>query len=143
MVDIKKKVSELIDSENSVHEVLSLTGQVVKKAALKMKPSKADVSEGFTSDSLLHAPDSLFDLLASVYRSWLIHGTVTPSLLACAADTNSYRAIAGSSLLLKLFDQCVLLLWGHLPVIVFSLAISRCLVPCNAAGWLWRWQTTP
>ena len=84
MVDIKKKVSELIDSENSVHEVLSLTGQVVKKAALKMKPSKADVSEGFTSDSLLHAPDSLFDLLASVYRSWLIHGTVTPSLLACA-----------------------------------------------------------
>ena len=126
MVDVKKRVSELIDSENSVQEVFKLTGQVVKKAVLKMKPSKADVSEGFTSDSLLHAPDSLFNLLALVYRSWLIHGTVTPSLLACAflpllksslkdpADTNSYRAIAGSSLLLKLFDQCVLLLWGHL-----------------------------
>jgi hypothetical protein len=47
-------------------------------------------------------------------------------LLACAflpllknslknpADVTSYRAIAGSSLLLKLFDQVVLLLWGHL-----------------------------
>ena len=30
------------------------------------------------------------------------------------AEVNSYRAIAGSSLLLKLFDQVVLLLWGHL-----------------------------
>ena len=61
-----------------------------------------------------------------MYRSWLIHGTVTTSLLACAflpllknalkdpADTGSYRAIAGSSILLKLFDKVVLLLWGHL-----------------------------
>ena len=30
------------------------------------------------------------------------------------AETNSNRAIAGSSLLLKLFDQVILLLWGHL-----------------------------
>ena len=68
----------------------------------------------------------MFDHLACVYRSWLVHGTVTPSLLACAflpllksavkdpADTGSYRAIAGSSMLLKLFDKVVLLLWGHL-----------------------------
>ena len=126
MVNVKRKVSTLIHSENSLGEVLKLTGQVVKKAVMKMKPAKADVSEAFTSDALLHAPDSLFDLIASVYRSWLVHGTVTLSLLACAflpllksslkdpADTNSYRAIAGSSLLLKLFDQCVLLVWGHL-----------------------------
>ena len=51
---------------------------------------------------------------------------MTTSLIACAflpllknslnnpAETNSYRAIAGSSLLLKLFDQVILLLWGHL-----------------------------
>ena len=30
------------------------------------------------------------------------------------SDLNSYRTIAGSSLLLKLFDQVVLLLWGPL-----------------------------
>ena len=30
------------------------------------------------------------------------------------AEANSYRAIAGSSLLLKLFDQVILVLWGHL-----------------------------
>jgi hypothetical protein len=62
--------------------------------------------------------------MAPVFRSWLIHGTVTLSLLACAflplfkgglkdpSKTDSYRAIAGASLLLKLFDNVVLLLWG-------------------------------
>ena len=69
---------------------------------------------------------SLFEILALIFRSWLVHGTITPSLLACAflpllksglkdpADTNSYRAIAGSSLILKLFEQCVLQIWGYL-----------------------------
>ena len=64
--------------------------------------------------------------MALVYKSWLYHGTVSLNLLSCAflpllkstlknpAEVNSYRAIAGSSLLLKLFDQVVLLLWGNL-----------------------------
>ena len=51
-----------------------------------------------------------------------MHGTVTMSLLSCAflplfkgglkdpANTDSYRAIAGSSLLLKLFDNLIILL---------------------------------
>ena len=90
-----------------------------------MKAGKGDVSQGYTSDALKNAPDIMFDHLAMVYRSWLVHGTVTLNLLACAflpllknslkdpSDTGSYRAIAGSSLLLKLFDQVVLLLWGH------------------------------
>ena len=89
-----------------------------------MKPDKSDVSGSFTSNALLNAPDSFFDLIAPVYRSWLVHGTVTLSLLACAflplfkgglkdpSKTDSYRAIAGASLLLQLFDYVVLLLWG-------------------------------
>ena len=36
------------------------------------------------------------------------------SSLKDPASTGSYRAIAGSSLVLKLFDKVVLLLWGHL-----------------------------
>ena len=123
---IKEQLEINIVGEESLEEVLKLTGEIVKKAACKMKPGKGDVSEGYTSDAILNAPDILFDQLALVYRSWLLHGTVTTSLLACAflpllknslknpAETNSYRAIAGSSLLLKLFDQVILLLWGHL-----------------------------
>ena len=71
-------------------------------------------------------PDILFKHLASIFRSCLFHGTVTTSLLACAflpllkssqkdlAATGSYRAIAGSSLILKLFEKVLLLVWGHL-----------------------------
>ena len=127
---IKNKINELLIEANSVGdtsgELIKLTGDIVKQAACKMKPNKGDVSEGYTSNALLNGPDILFELLAAVFQSWLIHGTVTLSLLACAflpllknslknpADVSSYRAIAGSSLILKLFDQVVLILWGHL-----------------------------
>ena len=81
MEEIKAKLSGLIKTD-SVVEVMKITGAVVKKAASLMKTGKADVTEGFTSDAILNAPDSMFDQLACVYRSWLIHGSVTPSLLA-------------------------------------------------------------
>jgi hypothetical protein len=143
MVPIKQKVSALILSEDSQSEGMKLTGAIVKKAACKMKSAKSDVSGGFSSDALLHAPDSLFELLVLVYKSWLVHGTVTLSLQACAflpllknalkdpANTDSYRAIAGSSLLLKLFDQCVLVV----AVTAFSLATRRGQTPPSASGW--------
>ena len=106
--------------------MLKIAGLIVKEGAFGIKSGKGDVSEGYSSDAILNAPDLLFDQLAAVYRSFLVHGTVSLNLLACAflpllknslknpADVNSYRAIAGSSLLLKLFDQVILLLWGEL-----------------------------
>ena len=106
-------------------EVNKITGGVVKSAATKMKGGKSDVSGSFTSDVILHAPDSFFEVIAAVFRSFLTHGTVSRQLLACAflpllksslkdpSSTESYRAIAGSSQILKLFDYTVLLLWGH------------------------------
>ena len=92
----------------------------------KETPSKGDLSGSYTSDAIRNAPDILYDHLALVFQSWLRHGTVTRSLLACAfmlllksflknpSDTKSYRAIAGSSLWLKLFDKVILIVWGHL-----------------------------
>ena len=125
MDNINAQISGLINPD-SINEVLKVNGNIVKSAACKMKAGKSDVSEGYSSDAILNAPDELFEYLACVFRSWLVHGTVTSCLLACAflpllknslknpADTNSYRAIAGSSLILKLFDKTVLLVWGHL-----------------------------
>ena len=121
MMVIKDKLKGLIDL-NSIAEVNKITGKLVKLVL----SCKMDVSVGYTSDSLLHAPDSLFEHLAVVFRSFLTHGEVTSQLLCCAflplykgghksaAKTDSYRAIAGSSQLLKLFDNVILLLWGHL-----------------------------
>ena len=89
-----------------------------------MLPGKNDVTEVYTSDVFLHAPDSLFDHLATVFRSYLNHGTVTLQILCCAflplfkgvlknpEVFDSYRAIAGASQLLKLFEYVILTVWG-------------------------------
>ena len=80
--NMKKEMSKSIELDNeSSAEVFRITGDVVKAATCKMKPVKGDVSEGYSSDVLLNTPDSLFHQLALVYRSWLIHGTVTLNLL--------------------------------------------------------------
>ena len=96
-------------------EVVKVTWAIVKEAVAKLKPRKTDVSGGYVSDALKNAPDLLYDQLIVVFQSWLYHGTVTPSLLACLflpllksslkdpSDPDSYRAIAGSSLILKIF----------------------------------------
>ena len=124
MTKLKTKVEDLIKLDSTI-EVGRVTGKVVKEAASTMKPGKSDVSGGYTSDALLNAPDILFEHLAAVFRCFLFHGSMTTSLLACSflpllksslkdpGDTSSYRAIAGSSLILKLFEKVVLLLWGH------------------------------
>ena len=123
--DIDDLLGNLVVENNALSEVTKVTGAKVKEAACRMKPGKCDVSGGYSSDALLHGPDSLFEGLAAVIRSFLLHGTVTKSLLACAfmpllksmkdpAKTDSYRAIAGSSLILKLMDNVILLLWGDM-----------------------------
>ena len=122
---IKAKLQNMI-GPNCMIEVNKVTGAAVKEACSRMKPGKADVTGSFTSDILLNGPDSLFDCLAGIFRSFLVHGDVTLELLSCAFlplfkgglknphTSDSYRAIAGSSQILKLFDYVILLLWGDL-----------------------------
>ena len=74
-----------------------------------MKPGKADITESYSSDAFLHSPDILFELLAKIFQSFLVHGTVTLQILTCAFmplfkgglknpdQFKSYRAIAGAS----------------------------------------------
>ena len=123
MAELQGRIRHLVQSEDSSNEAGKITPEVVKAAATRLRPKKMDVSQGFTSDCLLHAPDLLFQLLALVFQDWLVHGTVTHSVLSCAfvpllkgqkdpGKTDSYRAIASSSLLLKLFELVVLQVWG-------------------------------
>jgi hypothetical protein len=125
MNEIKVRLQGLVNT-SSFREVEKITGKVVKDACAKMKPGKTDVSEGYTSDIFLHAPDSLFDQLADIFRSFLVHGNMTIQILSCAFlplfkggvknpdKSDSYRAIAGASQLLKLFEYVILMVWGHL-----------------------------
>ena len=82
MSTLLEKVNRLVN-HTSVQEVSKVTGSKVKEAACLLKAKKGDVSGGFTSDALLNAPDIMFDQLATVFRSFLTHGTVTSYLLAC------------------------------------------------------------
>ena len=54
---IKDKLEHMIDG-TSLDEVKKITPEIVKKVATLMKPNKADVTGSFTSDLLLHAPES-------------------------------------------------------------------------------------
>ena len=121
-MELKERVRGLVQTEQSLKEVNKMTAKVVKQAAAALKPHKMDVSQGFSSNALLHAPDFLFSILAMVFRSWLMDGIVTKLVLACEfipivkagkepTLSGSYRAIAGSSLLLKLFERRILLVW--------------------------------
>ena len=119
--DMEKLKERILMNNDSLYEACKITGKIVKDAACKLKPGKSDITGCFTSDAISNGPDELFDALAVVFRSFLIHGTVTKSLLTCASLlllksmkdpslTDSYRAIAASSLILKLFDNVILLL---------------------------------
>ena len=125
MTTIKGKLAAMV-SNDSLAEVDKVTGEIVKRACLRMKPGKIDVTESYSSDAFLHAPDILFNQLAHVFKSYLLHGTVTLQVLVCAFmplfkgglknpdKFKSYRAIAGASQILKLFEYVVLEVWGSI-----------------------------
>ena len=128
MTAINRRLEQVINvnANESMREVEKVTWQVVKQACCRMRPGKNDVSEVYSSDVFLHAPDLLFEHLAAVFRSFLTHGTVSPQILCCAflplfkgglknpAVFDSYRAIAGASQLLKLFEYVILIVWGDM-----------------------------
>ena len=84
MNKIKTMVEQQIDQHSSI-EVSKITANIVKQACKRMKPGKSDVSDAYSSDALINAPDSLFDILARIFRSFLIHGTVTLQLFQTQA----------------------------------------------------------
>ena len=75
-------------------------------------------------DVFVNAPDIVYEKLALIFKSFLTHGTVSKEILCCAflplfkggiknpSKFDSYRAIAGASQLLKLFEYVILILWG-------------------------------
>ena len=122
--EIVGEVAANVADANEVIELL--TSDVVKAAIKKLKADKSDVSGNFTSDCLKSAPETFHDHLAALFRSYLYHGYISHQLLVCALspmvkDTNgdissskNYRGIAISSLILKVLDNCILLLFGSI-----------------------------
>ena len=129
-VDEQTKINSLfttVDRQVSTidnSEVLKITGEVVRDAVGRLKKNKTDPMLKSTSDCLSNAPPILFDHLATIFRSWLFHGHVTELLLLSTlvpiikdkmgnlCNSDNYRSIAISSLVLKIFDWVLILLYG-------------------------------
>ena len=108
-----------------LHDVRKVTPAIVKEAANNLKDSKTDPTYNFSSDCIKNGPENLFSLLSSVIKTFLIHGKVTLLLLLATLvplikdklgsinESKNYRSIAMSSLILKLLDWIILLLFGN------------------------------
>ena len=147
MEKITREVEDDVE-DDAVLEVARITQEVVQHALRKVKPGKGDVTGAYTSDTIKNCPPIFSKKMAEMFRSWLIHGTVTPSLLSCAylpvfkgglkdpASCSSYRALAGTSVILKLFDYSVLQVWGELLSSDSLQFAYKSNTSCSQASWL-------
>ena len=123
VADINNNVAD--NPQNSTETVKLFSPDVVKAAIKKLKNDKSDVSGTFTSDCLKSAPALFHEHLSRLFQAFLIHGYISHDLLICAlspivkdpngdiSSSKNYRGIAISSLILKVLDNCILLLFGQ------------------------------
>ena len=122
MADLLQELKSQVDCRDE-GEVAKMTPQVVKRACQRMKSGRLDVSQAFTSDVFQQGPDLLYEHLSIVFKSFLVHGTVPLAILVCAfmpllkarknpVKFDSWRAVAGASQLLKIFEYSILEIWG-------------------------------
>jgi hypothetical protein len=100
-----------------------VTAKQLKAAASRFHHGKMDIGKGYSSDSILHAPDILFERLAVLFRFWMTHKYISPQLLSCAllplrkglkdpSLVKNYRAISSTSILFRLLENVILTVWG-------------------------------
>ena len=125
--------NEVIGVFNQVHEAIGktdledvkkVTSAKVKEAAHHLNNSKTYPVYDFSSDCLKGGPDILYDHLSTILKAFLIHSHVSLHLLLAIlvpiikdklgniSSSKNYRSIAISSLILKIFDWIVILLFG-------------------------------
>ena len=123
MTKLSEKV-ELKVGEYSLEDVAKVTPKVVKEAASKLKPGKTDPVFSFSSDCIKVDSEKLTDLLSIIIQCYLVHGHVTRFLLLATLvpiikdklgsinSSKNYRSIAISSLILKMLDWIIIMLFG-------------------------------
>ena len=96
----------------------------VEEAIGHLKNGKNDPQFQFDSDCLKNGPHILFEHLAKLFRSYITHGHVSSILVVSTviplikdklgdlSSSDNYRSISLSSLILKVFDWVILLLYG-------------------------------
>ena len=123
VLKIREEIEAKVNFSN-LEDVKRVTPDVVKEATMNLRNSKSDPIFDFDSDCLKNAPDALFSHLACVMRMFLIHAHVSSYLLLAtlvpiikdklgdSCSSKNYRSIAISSLVLKVLDWIIIILFG-------------------------------
>ena len=123
LLDIGHTLNTKIDAE-SIKEVEKITPSLIVDAVAHLKHGRNDPIFEFSSDCIKNAPPIFYEYLAIIFKSFLVHGHISSVLLLstlipivkdklgniCSSD--NYRSIAISSLILKIFDWVIILLYG-------------------------------
>ena len=122
---VKNSINDGI-TENSMNIVHKVTPEVVKEAVMHLNNDKTDPQFAFSSDCFKNAPDQLFLHMSQIFQIFLVHehvslflllSTMVPLIkdkLSDKCSSKNYRSIAISSLLLKIFDWVVIILFGDI-----------------------------
>ena len=111
-------------NNNSLNEVDKVTEKLLIESISHLRNKKSDVDYDWKSDAFIHGVKVLASPLAFIFKCFLIHGHISTFLLLCAlvpivkdklgdkTSSSNYRAIAISSLFMKIFDWILLILFG-------------------------------
>ena len=119
LVEIEKSIDA-----KSVVDVELVTPEIIEKVALEIKSNKKDPVFTFNSSCVKHAPTSFYQHISNIIKVFLIHGHVSNMLLVATIvplikdklgnieSSDNYRSIALSSVILKIFDWVIMVLFG-------------------------------
>ena len=117
---LKKRINQ-----SSMRDVLKVTPSLIAEAVSHLKSGKSDPVFEFSSDCIKNAPTLFYEHLTSVFRSFLIHDHISSVLMVSTlipllkdklgdiCTSSNYRSIALSSLILKIFDWVIILLYSE------------------------------
>ena len=121
--EVNNVLSDLNINLCDMSDVALVTPEVVYQAISCINVNKSDVSFGFKSNAILNAVDILTKHITILLQSFLIHGYVPKELILCSLkpiikdklgdklSSDNYRAIGSSSLLLKVLDWVIFILY--------------------------------
>lgn len=122
--DLNNLLDNINADINNLDDVERVSPEIVFQAINNISNRKSDNMYCFKSDAILNASDLLTDYFTILIQSFLIHGYVPNELLSCSlkpivkdklgdkCSSDNYRAIGISSLILKVVDWVILILYG-------------------------------
>ena len=123
LVDTNKLLDSLNINNSDMADVEKVSPEIVYQAIACINENKSDNVYDFKSNAFLNATDILTNHVTLLLQSFLIHGYVPLELITCTlkpivkdnlGDKNSsenYRAIGISSLILKILDWVIMILF--------------------------------